>query len=296
MEPNRARSQSYSASTPFNRFLATTVNRARSNSLIEGQDKAALNESLELDLLMDRRMSVTGGLAGSGFPGDYSFPTSTSHSSTTSESEFNHFGFVNQGHTHFPFSPEMGRLHFAPGLSLHPAISPSVHPLLIPNPSATLLPELSPALERPVSPEEDAAAAAAAATASSSRSGQEDGLDIVESITESAREEFIARRNAEEGGGGGNAKGRFKPSEEELEVLNRVFQKNPFPSVSLRKKLADNMALDAKQVQFWQTMKTNGIHVLKPRKGKSVDIKKSSSLAPLSSDSKFFFIEHPSDN
>ncbi|KAI8612680.1 homeobox protein EgHBX4, partial [Chytriomyces sp. MP71] len=54
---------------------------------------------------------------------------------------------------------------------------------------------------------------------------------------------------------------RFKPTEEELEVLSKIFQKNPFPSVAMRTKLAERMGLTTKQIQFWfqnrrQTMKS----------------------------------------
>ncbi|ORY52331.1 hypothetical protein BCR33DRAFT_631163, partial [Rhizoclosmatium globosum] len=44
---------------------------------------------------------------------------------------------------------------------------------------------------------------------------------------------------------------RFKAKDNDLKCLMAVFEKNPFPSVSLRKKLAERLGLEQKQVQFW---------------------------------------------
>ncbi|KAI9351220.1 hypothetical protein BDR26DRAFT_850686 [Obelidium mucronatum] len=100
---------------------------------------------------------------------------------------------------------------------------------------------------------------------------------------------------------------RFKPTELEADLLNALFQKNPFPSAQLRKKLADRFGLDMKQVQFWfqnrrAAMKMSGIHVLKPRKADGevleeefeVEVgvaKRKVSLSPLCQDSPFFYVE-----
>ncbi|KAJ3025241.1 UNVERIFIED_CONTAM: hypothetical protein HDU68_007333 [Siphonaria sp. JEL0065] len=44
---------------------------------------------------------------------------------------------------------------------------------------------------------------------------------------------------------------RFKPTEAELVLLVAIFNKNSFPSATLRQKLAEKMGLDIKQIQFW---------------------------------------------
>ncbi|KAI9351218.1 hypothetical protein BDR26DRAFT_914594 [Obelidium mucronatum] len=92
---------------------------------------------------------------------------------------------------------------------------------------------------------------------------------------------------------------RFKPTESELVMLTAIFQKNPFPSTPLRKKLAERMGLDVKQVQFWfqnrrASMKQNGIHVVKPTKSSGSYCSKKTkraSLSPLSADSLYFFVD-----
>ncbi|KAJ3104878.1 hypothetical protein HK100_003989 [Physocladia obscura] len=93
---------------------------------------------------------------------------------------------------------------------------------------------------------------------------------------------------------------RFKPTEKEFALMSEIFQKNPFPSVALRNKLAEKMSVDVKQVQFWfqnkrQTLKVNGVYVLKPTKrrlsGSSSTLKKRPSLSPLSAESMYFFVE-----
>ncbi|KAI8610914.1 hypothetical protein BC830DRAFT_1221359, partial [Chytriomyces sp. MP71] len=98
---------------------------------------------------------------------------------------------------------------------------------------------------------------------------------------------------------------RFRPTEEELEMLTAIFAKNPFPSSTLRQKLADRMGLDIKQVQFCTqhehtttrraTMKAQGIHVLKPsKKDNSTPCflgKRKMSLTPLSLDSAYFYVK-----
>ncbi|KAJ3069430.1 hypothetical protein HDU98_007491 [Podochytrium sp. JEL0797] len=124
----------------------------------------------------------------------------------------------------------------------------------------------------------------------------EPGLDVVMSTPPSSPMQIQARRASLDSG---NKPGRFRPTETEFVMLTTIFQKNPFPSASLRKKLAEKMALDMKQVQFWfqnrrANMKTAGIHVLKPKKGNSGCFnftKKRMSLSPLSADSSYFFVE-----
>ncbi|KAI8612678.1 Homeodomain-like protein [Chytriomyces sp. MP71] len=94
-----------------------------------------------------------------------------------------------------------------------------------------------------------------------------------------------------------NRPARFKPTEAELVMLTAIFQKNPFPSASLRQKLAERMGLDIKQVQFWfqnrrATMKISGIHVLKPKRGNNASMdKKRTSMSPLSKDSPYFYVK-----
>ncbi|KAJ3025242.1 UNVERIFIED_CONTAM: hypothetical protein HDU68_007334 [Siphonaria sp. JEL0065] len=66
---------------------------------------------------------------------------------------------------------------------------------------------------------------------------------------------------------------RFKPSEAELALLNGVFHKNPYPNASTRKRLADKLGLEMKQIQFWfqnrrALSKANGTPVSKPKKQK----------------------------
>ncbi|TPX61271.1 hypothetical protein CcCBS67573_g08934 [Chytriomyces confervae] len=63
---------------------------------------------------------------------------------------------------------------------------------------------------------------------------------------------------------------RFKVKDNDLKCLLAVFEKNPFPSVGLRRKLSERLNMEQKQVQFWfqnrrATLKMNGIHVLKPK-------------------------------
>ncbi|KAJ3031972.1 UNVERIFIED_CONTAM: hypothetical protein HDU68_009073 [Siphonaria sp. JEL0065] len=87
---------------------------------------------------------------------------------------------------------------------------------------------------------------------------------------------------------------RFKAKENDLKCLMAVFEKNPFPSVTLRKKLADRLGLEQKQVQFWfqnrrATLKINGIHVVKPKVGGEAIAKPN--LIPLTAKSGYFFVE-----
>ncbi|KAI8845721.1 hypothetical protein BJ741DRAFT_585632 [Chytriomyces cf. hyalinus JEL632] len=63
--------------------------------------------------------------------------------------------------------------------------------------------------------------------------------------------------------------GKFRPTESQLAMLASLFEKNPFPSATLRTSLADAMGVQPKQIRFWfqnrrATYKINGIHVLKP--------------------------------
>ncbi|KAJ3142488.1 hypothetical protein HK100_002931 [Physocladia obscura] len=73
--------------------------------------------------------------------------------------------------------------------------------------------------------------------------------------------------------GGGIAKPpRFKPNENELTLLTAVFTKNPYPSSTIRKKLAEKMGLEIKQIQFWfqnrrALSKVQGNPLSKPKKG-----------------------------
>ncbi|KAJ3031973.1 UNVERIFIED_CONTAM: hypothetical protein HDU68_009074 [Siphonaria sp. JEL0065] len=94
-------------------------------------------------------------------------------------------------------------------------------------------------------------------------------------------------------------KNRFKATEAELPILSAVFEKNPFPSAVLRKKLADRLGLEVKQIQFWfqnrrATLKINGIHVIKPKKTStpSASFKPKPALSPLTEGNPYFFVEH----
>ncbi|KAJ3067153.1 hypothetical protein HDU98_009655 [Podochytrium sp. JEL0797] len=94
-------------------------------------------------------------------------------------------------------------------------------------------------------------------------------------------------------------KNRFKATEAELPILSAVFEKNPFPSAILRKKLADRLGLESKQIQFWfqnrrATLKINGIHVIKPKKTNtpSASFKAKPDLSPLTAGNPYFFVEH----
>ncbi|KAJ3025239.1 UNVERIFIED_CONTAM: hypothetical protein HDU68_007331 [Siphonaria sp. JEL0065] len=96
-------------------------------------------------------------------------------------------------------------------------------------------------------------------------------------------------------------KNRFKATEAELPILSAVFEKNPFPSAVLRKKLADRLGLEVKQIQFWfqnrrATLKINGIHVIKPKKTNtpSASFKPKPALSPLTEGNPYFFVEHNS--
>ncbi|TPX66513.1 hypothetical protein CcCBS67573_g07807 [Chytriomyces confervae] len=124
----------------------------------------------------------------------------------------------------------------------------------------------------------------------------EAGLDVVLSTPPTSPQHVIARRASIDKN---NKPARFKPTDTELVMLTAIFQKNPFPSTSLRKKLADKMGLDIKQVQFWfqnrrATMKTSGVHVIKPKRGTASSVhltKKRLSLSPLSNESPYFYVE-----
>ncbi|KAI9351223.1 hypothetical protein BDR26DRAFT_929717 [Obelidium mucronatum] len=130
------------------------------------------------------------------------------------------------------------------------------------------------------------------------RSGPEAGEELVETLP-TPTNDTLARRESTDSGGGSGGRVRFRPSQEELECLIRIFNKNPFPSVALRLRIAERMKLDVKQVQFWfqnrrATMKTNGILVVKPKKSKhggGGGEKKNITLTPLSANSSFFFVE-----
>ncbi|KAJ3233382.1 hypothetical protein HDU81_002315 [Chytriomyces hyalinus] len=87
---------------------------------------------------------------------------------------------------------------------------------------------------------------------------------------------------------------RFKVKDNDLKCLLAVFEKNPFPSVGLRRKLSERLNMEQKQVQFWfqnrrATLKMNGIHVLKPKVNGGV--REKPGLVPVSGHGEFFFVE-----
>ncbi|KAJ3266751.1 hypothetical protein HDU77_010859 [Chytriomyces hyalinus] len=87
---------------------------------------------------------------------------------------------------------------------------------------------------------------------------------------------------------------RFKVKDNDLKCLLAVFEKNPFPSVGLRRKLSERLNMEQKQVQFWfqnrrATLKMNGIHVLKPKVNGGV--REKPGLVPVSGHGDFFFVE-----
>ncbi|KAI9351224.1 hypothetical protein BDR26DRAFT_929718 [Obelidium mucronatum] len=89
---------------------------------------------------------------------------------------------------------------------------------------------------------------------------------------------------------------RFKAKDSDLKMLMAVFEKNPFPSSVLRKKLADRLKMDQKQVQFWfqnrrATLKVNGIHVLKPKAREGQGVNGKPNLVPLTSKSDYFYVD-----
>ncbi|KAJ3061933.1 hypothetical protein HDU99_005388, partial [Rhizoclosmatium hyalinum] len=84
----------------------------------------------------------------------------------------------------------------------------------------------------------------------------------------------------------------------DLKCLMAVFEKNPFPSVSLRKKLAERLGLEQKQVQFWfqnrrATLKSNGILVIKPKVGGGmpVSVERKAELVSLTGERGYFYVE-----
>ncbi|KAJ3025245.1 UNVERIFIED_CONTAM: hypothetical protein HDU68_007337 [Siphonaria sp. JEL0065] len=96
---------------------------------------------------------------------------------------------------------------------------------------------------------------------------------------------------------------KFKPTESQLSTLIGVFEKNPFPSATLRNHLADMLDIQPKQVRFWfqnrrATYKINGVYVIKPKRSKSGEIvtmgiesgPNEPTLAPIS-ESQYFFVE-----
>ncbi|TPX64511.1 hypothetical protein CcCBS67573_g08387 [Chytriomyces confervae] len=88
---------------------------------------------------------------------------------------------------------------------------------------------------------------------------------------------------------------RFRPTEQQLGVLASIFEKNPFPSQTVRSKIAREMGLENKQVLFWfqnrrATLKNNGIHVIKPKTETAIG-KNRSDLAPLTANSVYFFVD-----
>ncbi|KAJ3233381.1 hypothetical protein HDU81_002314 [Chytriomyces hyalinus] len=123
---------------------------------------------------------------------------------------------------------------------------------------------------------------------------REEGFEILLAANPTSHEDLVARKAANEAS---DKPARFKPTDEELEVLSKIFQKNPFPSVAMRTKLAERMGLTIKQVQFWfqnrrQTMKLGGIHVIKPRKRPSATTRdRTECLERLTEESKFFYVD-----
>ncbi|KAJ3239328.1 hypothetical protein HDU77_011309 [Chytriomyces hyalinus] len=199
-----------------------------------------------------------------------------------------------------------------PGFQLFPSIppSPSVSPQQMQTFTTTETVFESPKMPQPTStsatptstpstPRRDSIfnkTATAKPAKSTLKIANEAGLDVVLSTPPTSPQHVIARRASIDKN---NKPARFKPTDTELVMLTAIFQKNPFPSTSLRKKLADKMGLDIKQVQFWfqnrrATMKTSGVHVIKPKRGTASSIlltKKRLSLSPLSNESPYFYVE-----
>ncbi|KAI9351226.1 hypothetical protein BDR26DRAFT_850700 [Obelidium mucronatum] len=94
-------------------------------------------------------------------------------------------------------------------------------------------------------------------------------------------------------------KPRFKPQKADLEVLMASFENNPFPDKEERRRLAEKLVLEPKQILFWfqnrrAALKMNGIHVLKPGGvggGSSSGVGDDQKLAPLMEDNGYFFVE-----
>ncbi|KAI9339087.1 hypothetical protein BDR26DRAFT_862603 [Obelidium mucronatum] len=107
----------------------------------------------------------------------------------------------------------------------------------------------------------------------------------------------VERRNSR----GDNSKTRFKPNREQFDILMVLFQQNPFPIKAVRNKLAQDFECSEKQIRFWfqnrrATLKTNGIHVCKPKSADSQALplrnrRTGGPLVQLSSESSYFFVE-----
>ncbi|KAI8828201.1 hypothetical protein BJ741DRAFT_670411 [Chytriomyces cf. hyalinus JEL632] len=196
-----------------------------------------------------------------------------------------------------------------PGFQLFPSIppSPSVSPQQMQASTTTetvfespKMPQPTATTSTPATPRRASIFNKTANTKPAARStlklANEAGLDVVLSTPPTSPQHVIARRASIDMN---NKPARFKPTDTELVMLTAIFQKNPFPSTSLRKKLADKMGLDIKQVQFWfqnrrATMKTSGVHVIKPKRGTASSVlltKKRLSLSPLSNESPYFYVE-----
>ncbi|KAI8610915.1 hypothetical protein BC830DRAFT_703701 [Chytriomyces sp. MP71] len=132
----------------------------------------------------------------------------------------------------------------------------------------------------------------------------EPGFDILMATPPTTPENLVAKRRGscptlEEKGS------RLRTTENELQMLTAIFQKNPFPSAFLRKKLAERMGVTVKQIQFWfqnkrATLKAkNGIVVLKPTKGDNDSSFRAKtrrmSLTPLSNESPYFYVAADDD-
>ncbi|KAJ3067154.1 hypothetical protein HDU98_009656 [Podochytrium sp. JEL0797] len=98
-------------------------------------------------------------------------------------------------------------------------------------------------------------------------------------------------------------KQRFKPKEGELDLLMGFFEQNPFPDRTQRKRLAEQLKLEPKQILFWfqnrrATLKMNGIIVMKPKSPNAATTgsygyspEDLPNLTPLMPNNTFFFVE-----
>ncbi|TPX66511.1 hypothetical protein CcCBS67573_g07806 [Chytriomyces confervae] len=152
----------------------------------------------------------------------------------------------------------------------------------------------------PPLPTESDSASDSAVSAAAGFDYSEPGFDILLATPPTSPESILAKRRGSCPGLADKST-RLRTTETELQMLTAIFQKNPFPSAFLRKKLAERMGVTVKQVQFWfqnrrATLKDkNGIHVLKPTKGDSPSSfsakTRRMSLQPLSNESPYFFVQ-----
>ncbi|KAJ3031974.1 UNVERIFIED_CONTAM: hypothetical protein HDU68_009075 [Siphonaria sp. JEL0065] len=93
-------------------------------------------------------------------------------------------------------------------------------------------------------------------------------------------------------------KPRFKPQKADLEILMGSFENNPFPDKEERRRLAERLCLEPKQILFWfqnrrAALKMNGIVVVKPNSNGGAAGSNGfgeGELAPLMEDNGYFFI------